>query len=199
TPRERYHMEVWKRFNEKELTHSMAHYLMAISALSQNGGASVSAIAERLGVSKAGVTSMLRTLKTRGLVDHERYGDVQLTKVGQRLAMRTERSRDVLTRFFVETLGVEPSAAEEDACMIEHLVSVSSMVELLRMTAFLASDDPAAERFRTAFRDYQSHCRAGSAGEGCPVCRGHCLRNTIEDVEAAVDEAQATLRAGGTA
>ena len=38
-------MEVWKRFNEKELTHSMAHYLMAVSALSQNGGASVSAIA----------------------------------------------------------------------------------------------------------------------------------------------------------
>ena len=132
-------------------------------------------------------------------MDHERYGDVQLTKVGHKLAARTERSRDVLTRFFVETLGVEPSAAEEDACMIEHLVSVSSMVELLRMTAFLASNDPAAERFRTAFRDYQSHCRAGSAGEGCPVCHGVCLRGTIEDVEAAVDEAQAALGTGGTA
>jgi DtxR family Mn-dependent transcriptional regulator len=164
-------MEVWKRFNEKE-GHSMAHYLMAVAALSQNGGASVSAIAERLGVSKAGVTSMLRTLKSRGLVDHERYGDVQLTKVGQKLAARTERSRDVLTRFFVETLGVEPSAAEEDACMIEHLVSVSSMVELLRMTAFLASNDPAAERFRTAFRDYRATAAPGRPGDGCRVPRG---------------------------
>jgi hypothetical protein len=67
------------------------------------------------------------------------------------------------------------------------------------MTAFLASNDPAAERFRTAFRDYQSHCRAGSGGEACPVCRGHCLSGTIEDVEAAVDEAQAMLGRGGTA
>ena len=53
-------METWKRFHEKQLTHSMAHYLQAIAALMRApGGASVSAIAERLAVSKAGVTPWL--------------------------------------------------------------------------------------------------------------------------------------------
>jgi DtxR family transcriptional regulator, Mn-dependent transcriptional regulator len=173
-------METWKRFHEKELTHSMAHYLQAIAALTQAGGTSVSAIAERLGVSKAGVTSMLRSLTSRGLAVHEPYGDVTLTAEGRRLAARTERSRDVLTQFFGEILGLDPATAEEDACMIEHLVSPESMVRFLRLTAFLRSDDPAAVRFRAEFRDYQNRCESGTESAHCPICRGHCLRHTLD-------------------
>ena len=169
-------METWKRFHVKELTHSMAHYLQAIAALtSVEGGTSVSAIAEKLGVTKAGVTSMLRSLTTRGLTVHEPYGDVTLTPEGHRLAARTERSRDVLTRFFGEILGLDPATAEEDACMIEHLVSPESMMRFLRLTAFLRSDNPAVERFRAEFRDYQNRCESGTQTEHCPVCRGQCL------------------------
>lgn len=177
-------MTVWKRFHEKEVTHSMAHYLQAIAALSHAGApASVTAVADRLGVSRAGVTSMLRTLKNRDLVHHERYGDVTLTPEGRRLAARTERSRDVLTRFFVVTLGVPPGTAEEDACMMEHLVSPATMVELLRLTSFLASGDPSAERFNAAFREYQTRCSSGDAGPSCPVCKGRCLKDTVEMME----------------
>jgi Mn-dependent DtxR family transcriptional regulator len=39
-----------------------------------------------LGVSKSGVTSMLRSLQTRGLISHEKYGCVELTR--ERLAAR---------------------------------------------------------------------------------------------------------------
>jgi DtxR family transcriptional regulator, Mn-dependent transcriptional regulator len=189
-------METWKRFHEKQLTHSMAHYLQAIAALMPApGGASVSAIAERLNVSKAGVTSMIRTLKARGLAEHEPYGDVRLTAEGQRLATRTERSRDVLTEFFGEILGVDPGTAAEDACMIEHLVSPDSMVRFLRLTAFLRSGDPAAEKFRAEFRDYQNRCESGVESEGCPVCHGHCLRQILDELDPAPD---ATLnREGG--
>ena len=177
-------MTVWKRFHEKEVTHSMAHYLQAIAALSHaDTPASVTAIADRLGVSRAGVTSMLRTLKNRDLVHHERYGDVKLTSEGRRLAARTERSRDVLTRFFVETLGLPPGTAEEDACMMEHLVSPATMVELVRLTAFLASGDPSAERFNEAFRRYQTGCTSGEMGPACPVCKGRCLKDTVEMME----------------
>jgi len=178
-------METWKRFHSKELTHSMAHYLQAIaSAAHPTGAASVGEIAERLGVSKAGVTSMLRTLKGRGLVRHERYGNVTLTTEGRRLASRTERSRDVLTEFFSEILGLPADAAHEDACMIEHLVSPASMVQFLRLTAFLRSDHASSAQFRAAFRDYVDRCEAGSAGTACPVCKGSCLRHTFEDAPA---------------
>jgi DtxR family Mn-dependent transcriptional regulator len=177
-------MTVWKRFHEKEVTHSMAHYLQAIAALTHAGAqASVTAIADRLGVTRAGVTSMLRTLKNRDLVHHERYGDVSLTPEGRRLAARTERSRDVLTRFFIETLGLPPGTAEEDACMMEHLVSPATMVELVRLTAFLASGHPSAEHFNEVFREYQTRCASGEAGPGCPVCKGHCLKDSVEMME----------------
>lgn len=177
-------METWKRFHEKELTHSMAHYLQAIATATRDrGAASVSAIAELLGVSKAGVTSMLHSLKSRGLVEHKPYGDVTLTEEGQRLAARTERSRDVLTRFFMEILGLPAETAAEDACMIEHLVSPSSMMQLLRLTAFLHSDDPAAARLREAFRAYQLRCDAGDVGDPCPVCTGTCVRHTFDETD----------------
>lgn len=175
-------METWKRFHEKELTHSMAHYLQAIETVTRHHGeASVSAIAELLGVSKAGVTSMLRSLKTRGLVQHKPYGDVTLTEEGRRLAARTARSRDVLSEFFTGILGLAPETAAEDACMIEHLVSPASMVQLLRLTAFLRSDDPAAARMREAFRAYQMRCDAGDVGDPCPVCTGTCVRHAFDE------------------
>jgi DtxR family transcriptional regulator, Mn-dependent transcriptional regulator len=177
-------METWKRFHEKELTHSMAHYLQAVASLTrERGDATVSDIADRLGVSKAGVTSMIRSLRTRGLVRHEPYGGVELTEEGRRLATRTEASRDVLTQFFTDILGLPPDAAAEDACMIEHLVSPASMTQFLRLTAMLRSDHPAAERFREAFREYQRQCAGGIAGAECPVCKGKCLKGAFAEFE----------------
>ena len=100
-------MEIWKRFNDKQLTHSMAHYLQAVAGLKQEKGhARVGDIADRLGVSKSGVTSMLRSLSSRGLVTHEPYGCVELTEDGRRLAVQTESNRQVLTMFFTRILRV---------------------------------------------------------------------------------------------
>src|SRR5512139_400549 len=173
------HTETWKRFAEKEVTHSMAHYLQAIASLKKvKGYAKVSDIADILGVSRAGVTSMLRSLKSRGLVVHERYGLVELTEEGRRFAKLTERNREVLAKFFTDILGLGPETAHEDACMIEHLVSPASMVQFLRLTALIQSDHPVAAQFREAFRDYQEKCESGG---DCPVCEGRCLKEEFED------------------
>jgi DtxR family transcriptional regulator, Mn-dependent transcriptional regulator len=170
-------MEIWKRFNDKELTHSMAHYLQAVAGLKEEKGhARVGDIAERLGVSKSGVTSMLRSLSSRGLVTHEPYGCVELTQDGRRLALQTESNRQVLTMFFTQILRVPEEVAWEDACMIEHLVGPESMMQFLRLTAFIGSDDPNAQRFREAFRAYQHRCASKEASTQCPVCTtGKCL------------------------
>jgi DtxR family Mn-dependent transcriptional regulator len=173
-------MEVWKRYNEKEVSHSMAHYLQAVASLKKDKGyARVGDIAERLGVSKSGVTSMLRSLQARGLVDHERYGCVELTEPGRELAERTESNRQVLSVFFRDILGVSEEIAIEDACMIEHLVSPQAMSELLRLTALLSSDDVTARRFREAFRDFHQPC-APHEVEGCEICGDVCLRESWE-------------------
>ena len=174
-------MEIWKRFSGKELTHSMAHYLQAVAGLKEEKGhARVGDIADRLGVSKSGVTGMLRSLSSRGLVTHEPYGCVELTDDGWRLARQTESNRQVLTMFFTNILGVREEIAWEDACMIEHLVGPESMIQFLRLTAFIGSDDPAAERFRDAFHAYRHRCASKQAAKECPVCKsGRCLAETF--------------------
>ena len=178
-------MEVWKRFHDKELTHSMAHYLQAVAGLKlEKGHARVGDIADRLGVSKSGVTSMLRSLSSHGLVSHERYGCVELTDAGSRLAARTETNRKVLAIFFTDILRVPEGVANENACMIEHLVTPEAMVQFLRMIAFAESEDPAAVRFRNAFRDYQLRCENGQDRADCVVCQGSCLREAVEELVA---------------
>lgn len=173
-------MNVWKRFGEQDVSHSMAHYLQAVASLKdQKGFARVGDIADRLGVSRSGVTSMLRSLQSRGLVDHEPYGQVELTPEGRRLAERTESNRRVLTVFLTETLGVPAPVAEEDACMIEHLVSPQVGVELLRLTRFLRSSHPAAVAFREAYRGSPRACD-GHAPGGCDLCGATCLGESLE-------------------
>ncbi len=172
-------MDLWKRFHEKEVSHSMAHYLQAVAALKKDKGyARVGDIAERLGVSKSGVTSMLRSLQGRGLVDHERYGCVELTPPGWMLAERTESSRKVVSMFLSEILGVSEEIAEEDACMIEHLVSPQAMSQLLRLTVFLRSDHPTAASFRGIFNEKRNECMGHKPGE-CDLCGTTCLRESF--------------------
>ena len=172
-------METWKRYGEKEVSHSMAHYLQAVAALKgEKGFARVGDIADKLGVSKSGVTSMLRTLHTRGYVDHEPYGCVELTAIGRGLAERTESNRRVLTVFLSDILGVDEQVAEEDACMIEHLVSPPVMLELLRLTTFMRSEDPRARSFREGFRG-MSHACADHAPGNCDLCGPTCLRDSL--------------------
>lgn len=172
-------MDTWKRYGEKEVSHSMAHYLQAVAALKgEKGFARVGDIADRLGVSKSGVTSMLRTLHARGYVDHEPYGCVELTDVGRGLAERTESNRRVLQVFLTDILSVDESVAEEDACMIEHLVSPPVMLELLRLTSFMRSDAPQARAFREAFRSGSPSCD-GHAPGSCDLCGPVCLRDAL--------------------
>lgn len=146
-------MDTWKRFSEKEASHSMVHYVQAVAALADGRGATrVADVAAHLNVSKSGVTSMVRSLQARGLVTHERYGELALTEAGRRLAERTAGNREVLTRFLTDILGVPESIATEDACMVEHLVSPQVVDELLRLTTLLQSDGPLAAQVRAALR-----------------------------------------------
>jgi Mn-dependent DtxR family transcriptional regulator len=172
-------VDIWKRFGEKEVSHSMAHYLQAVAALkAEKGHARVGDIADHLGVSKSGVTSMLRSLDRRGLVTHARYGCVELTPAGSGLAERTESSRRVLTMFLTDILGVGEAIASEDACMIEHLVSPEVSVELLRLTTFLRSQHPVAAQFRDAYRTSPRSCAEHAPG-GCDMCGATCLRESL--------------------
>jgi DtxR family Mn-dependent transcriptional regulator len=115
------------------MTQSLEDYLEMVSFLADDGEVRVTDIATRLHVSKPSVLTALRLLEEQGLIKHERYRTVSLTKQG---ALRAEEIRDrhnFLTLFFRDVVGVNAEIAEKDACKMEHLLSEET---LLKMRAF---------------------------------------------------------------
>jgi Mn-dependent DtxR family transcriptional regulator len=94
----------------------------------------------------------------------------------------------VVSTFFTEILGVREEIAEEDACMIEHLVSPQAMAQLLRLTMFLRSGHPTATSFRQIFRERRDACEGHKPGE-CDLCGETCLRESFEREAASIRQA----------
>ena len=117
------------------LSASAEDYLETILELTEAGTAArVTDIAQKMGIAKPSVTEAVVTLKERGLVSQERYGQISLTAQGLLEAKRVRRRHLVLRTFLRDVLGVDEKQAEADACQIEHVVSAKTME---RMVAFL--------------------------------------------------------------
>lgn len=119
------------------LTRAGEDYLEAIYRLSTDpaggDGAAVRSVdvAELLGVSKASVNKALSMLKETGMVTQSRYGRVQLTDEGRRYAALVWRAHRALRTFLESDLGVEPEVADEEACLMEHALSVDTLERLI--------------------------------------------------------------------
>jgi DtxR family Mn-dependent transcriptional regulator len=100
-------------------------YAKAIYALEQRGDGSVSttALAERLGVTPASASGMVRKLDDLGLVAHEPYRGVRLTGEGIRLALEVLRHHRLLELYLAETLGVPWDRVHDEAEVLEHVLS----------------------------------------------------------------------------
>ena len=89
----------------------------------QKGAARVTDIAARVGVNKASVTSALRNLAKRELLNYAPYDVVTLTEKGVTVAEGIERRYEALKTFFTEVLGIDDDAADREACDLEHHLS----------------------------------------------------------------------------
>ena len=88
-------------------------------------------VADQLGVSKASVNKALSTLKEAGMVEQSRYGRVTLTPEGERYAALVWRSHRALRLFLEKDLGVDPQRADDEACLMEHVLSADTMERLI--------------------------------------------------------------------
>jgi len=106
------------------LTASLENYLEAILTISEEQqDIRAVEISKKLSVSKASVTEALRTLKNRGLLNYEPYGNISLTSHGEETAKKIAQKHAVLYDFFTNILGVESQEAVDTACKIEHIIS----------------------------------------------------------------------------
>ena len=82
-------------------------------------------IAAELGVTKPSVSYATRRLREAGYISMAEDGLITLNPTGQEIAERIYERHKVLTRLLME-LGVSEKTALEDACKIEHDLSIES-------------------------------------------------------------------------
>ena len=80
-------------------------------------------VAERLGVTSASASAMLKRLADEGLVDYERYHGVRLTTKGESVALETIRHHRLIELFLAEELGMPWDRVHEEAEVLEHHIS----------------------------------------------------------------------------
>jgi DtxR family Mn-dependent transcriptional regulator len=112
------------------MTPSMEDYLEMVSFLADEGEVRVTDIAARLKVSKPSVLTALKVLKEQGLLEHERYRTVSLTRKGVVQAAEIRERHSFLSAFLQNVLGVSSETAERDACKMEHLLSEETLKKM---------------------------------------------------------------------
>jgi DtxR family Mn-dependent transcriptional regulator len=110
---------------ETPFSAAIEDYAKAIYALEQRDGAAVSttALAERLAVTPASASGMVRRLGELGLVSHVPYRGVQLTAEGVRVALQVLRHHRLLELFLATSLGVPWDRVHDEAEVLEHVLS----------------------------------------------------------------------------
>jgi DtxR family Mn-dependent transcriptional regulator len=135
-----------------EVSSAVQDYAKAIYSLEQRGdGAAVStnAIAERLGVSAASASSMVKKLDGLGIVEHVPYRGVGLTERGMSVALEVLRHHRLLERFLVEELGVPWDRVHDEAEVLEHHIS-EDLEELIAAKLGHPTIDPHGDPIPTA-------------------------------------------------
>ncbi len=110
---------------EARPSEAIQDYAKAIYALERraDGPVSTNDLAERLGVTPASVSAMLKKLAERGLVEHVPYKGVLLTAEGRRVALEVMRHHRLLETYLAEHLGVPWDRVHAEAEALEHVIS----------------------------------------------------------------------------
>ena len=119
------------------------NYAKAIYQLQGRGEGSVGtgAVAERLGVTPASASAMLKRMADDGLVEHAPYRGVRLTPKGEQLALEMIRHHRLIELFLAEVLGMPWDRVHEEAEVLEHHIS-EELEELIAAKLGQPARDP---------------------------------------------------------
>jgi len=144
----------------KTLSSTMEDYLETIFNLEKNKKiVRVKDIAQKMDVKLPTVTSMLNNLVERGLINHEKYEYVELTREGKRIAKDVYRRHVIFRDFLTGILNVDATTAEEDACKMEHAVSPVTLERFVMFMEFIESCPRGGSDWLQNFDEYIKHGR----------------------------------------
>ena len=123
-----------------KLSRSERETLKAVYRLTKGDDAAHTGdLAERLEVSPSTVTTTVKRLADRGLVEHELYRGVRLTADGRRAAVGAIRRHRIVERFLADMLGYAWNEADRLAGAFEH-----DLPQEVEDRIFVALDRPSA-------------------------------------------------------
>ena len=173
-----------KHIAEKPLTSVMEDYLEAIFDLDKEKKVvRVKDIAKRMDVKMPTVSSMLKSLNNKGLVNYEKYEYVELTKNGADVGKEMRRRHQILFKFLTEILKIEFKIADEEACKMEHTLSLATLDSLTDFMEFIQTCPRAGESWLHYFEEYRQHgrnpekCQARSETFACE------FKNQVDSIE----------------
>ena len=109
---------------------SAEDYLEMILRLTEEKGYARSVdIAVGLSVSKPSVSVAMKQLREGGFIAMDKDNYITLTDSGMEIAQRIYERHKTLTRVLT-LIGVDEDTAEEDACKVEHDISVQTFTAL---------------------------------------------------------------------
>ncbi len=162
-----------------QLTASMEDYLEAIYRLSKEKRVvRVRDVAKAVDVTPPSATGAIKGLKRRGLVSHEKYEDVLLTKAGESIAADVHARHEELRSFFEEVLLLDPGLSESEACALEHSISTQTLQRLRR---FLSCIRECGDGQPGCIRNFR---HLVDADKPAPDPRGAEATNAADDSEA---------------
>jgi DtxR family Mn-dependent transcriptional regulator len=136
-------MDIWKKFEENNITHSAAHHLCAILELREKRGyARVTDVAKDLNITTGSASINLKALKAKNLILEDENKFLYLSEEGEVIARAVITRKNILLGFLTKILKVSPEQAEIDACKTEHLISAETAKKL--------------EEFMMGFEDHSS-------------------------------------------
>ena len=168
-----------------EISDAVQDYAKAIYSLHERSDepASTSAIAERLGVSAASASAMVKRLESLGLVRREPYHGVELTPAGERVALEVIRHHRLLELYLAEALGMPWDRVHEEAEVLEHAIS-PELSALIAAKLGNPTHDPHGDPIPTVDGEIEErrtraladlHDRASTApSRGCPTPTPRC-------------------------
>jgi DtxR family Mn-dependent transcriptional regulator len=121
------------REREKMPRKSVEDYLKAVYDLSKNGTpVSTNEISQKLDVSPASVTEMLKKLSEEGYVKYSPYHGSTLTDKGLQEAQKVTRKHRLLEKFLSDVLHIGKDKVHTQACQMEHTLSDEAEESLCR-------------------------------------------------------------------
>jgi DtxR family transcriptional regulator, Mn-dependent transcriptional regulator len=156
-------------------------YAKAIYALSGDGSKPVAttALAERLHVTPASASAMVKRLDEMGLARHAPYHGVELTDRGSQLALEILRHHRLLELYLTESLGVPWDRVHDEAEVLEHVLSEELEELIARKLGDPTRDphgDPIPDRDLVIVED-----PADTLESLEPGARGHFIRISDSD------------------